>query len=290
MSTTVPAFLAKGAKVGSFEIDTFLGGGACAKIYRATSSLSGRKTVIKIFDEHFSSHAFYSMIMLSEVDRASNATSPYVANVLEAGFAQGKLYMAMDLVEGETLWDFILRYRRLKAYDVLDYGVDIASGLDWMERELHHLHKDIKPSNIMISKGRAILIDLDFDTLKISGSDENMVWGTPEYLAPELLRQTHKPDRRSDMYALGCTLYHALTGQPPFWHLRTKDSTPQEIANLHVTGEIKAPSVLVPGLPKKAESVLLACLARRPSQRPATYVELIERFREAQNECMVMEI
>ncbi len=276
--------------MGSFDIDTFLGGGACAKIYRATSSISGRKTVIKIFDEHFSSNPFYSMIMLSEVGQASRATSPHVANVLEAGFYKGKLYMAMDLVEGETLWDFIQRYRRLKAYDVLDYAIDIASGLEWMEQELGHLHKDIKPSNIMISKGRAILIDLDFDTLKISGSDENMIWGTPEYLAPELLRQTHKPTRRSDMYALGCTLYHALTGQPPFWHLRSKETTPQQVAGFHVTGELKAPSLLVPGLPKRAEHALLSCLARRPAQRPATYAELIEKFREAQNDCMVMEI
>jgi serine/threonine protein kinase len=289
MTTTAPAFLPQGAKIGNFEIDTFLGNGACATIYRAKSRVTGKHAVVKIFAEHYSSHSFYSMILLSEVDRAVRATHPNVISLLESGFADGQLYMAMDLVDGQTLWDRMAR-GKIKAYDIFEYGAHIAAGLDWMEKELGHFHRDIKPANIMISDGKAILIDLDFDTLRIMGNDDNMVWGTPEYLAPELMQAGRPANRACDIYALGCSMYHALTGKPPFWHQRTKDSTPQEVAELHQTGTLKLPSMAVPGLPRRAEVALTSCMARRPSQRPASYAELIEQFRAAQLDCMAMDV
>jgi serine/threonine-protein kinase len=145
---------------------------------------------------------------------------PNIRRIYAAGEAGGYLYYAMELVEGETLQDKIDRHAQLPEADCLRWAAQIASAMDYYGRR-NVLHRDIRPSNIFIAKdNRALLCDVGlshrvYEDYALSAQGAPL--GAPWYVSPELGLGTGQLDIRSDLYSLGITLFHCLTGRLPFF-------------------------------------------------------------------------
>lgn len=204
---------------------------------------------------------------------------PNIVRVREAGEVDGLLYIVMQYVEGPDLRALIEKRGRLDPGRAVEIVGEVAGALDAAHAQ-ELLHRDVKPANILIADadGQAYLADFGLATQ--AGSVTRMTrtgrWlGTLDYLAPE--RIEGKPeDARTDVYSLGCVLYEALTGEPPF----PKSS---DVAKLfaHVSDPPPVPSVLVGELPHGLDAVILRALAKNPANRYASPGELAARAAEA---------
>jgi hypothetical protein len=206
--------------VPGYEIIERLGKGAIGIVYRATELATGRQVALKVLYPVFMQNATLVEQFRQESRVAASIEHPNVRRIYGGGEAGGYLYLAMEFVEGETLQDKIDRQAQLPEADCLRWGAQIASCMDHYARR-GLLHRDLKPANIFISKdNRALLCDLglsrrvyeDF-VLSVQGAP----LGAPWYVSPEQGLGTEQLDIRSDIYSLGITLFHCLTGRLPFF-------------------------------------------------------------------------
>ena len=154
------------------------------------------------------------------IKTTANLQHPNILPLFDSGDADGQLFYVMPYTEGETLRDRITREKQLPVDDVVRLGAEVASALDYAHRQ-GVIHRDIKPENILIHDGRALVADFGI-ALAVSTAGANrmtetgMSVGTPAYMSPEQAMGGHDVTARSDVYALGATLYEALVGEPPF--------------------------------------------------------------------------
>ncbi len=197
-----------------------------------------------------------------EARTAARLRHPAIVRVLEAGQAQGRAFMAMTFVEGQTLAGWLVQAGSLDEVTAADIAWQIADALDYAHRQ-GVVHRDVKPSNILLATdGRALLTDfgvaqaLDDPALTRTGHTV----GTPAYMAPEQASGDQSVDGRADLYALGVVLYQMVTGRTPF-----RGSTPQ-VLHAHVYEPPLAPSA-VASVSLALEAVILRALAKDASQR-----------------------
>lgn len=184
-------------------------------------------------------------------------------------------YLVMEYVGGSSLAELIQRSGRLRPDRALELIIQVAEGLDAAHRH-NILHRDVKPGNILITKeGVAKLADLGqavvrrFETPDSVGTAEGGA-GTPLYMAPEQFDVARSIDARSDLYSLGVTFYHALTGQPPF-----PGTSARELMLLHSAAPVVPPHERVSDLSPRWSEVVLTMLAKDPSDRYANCKELL---------------
>ncbi len=197
-----------------------------------------------------------------EAQTAQRLEHPGIVRVLEAGQAGDITFMAMTLVEGQTLADRLAQSGPLDEAAAADIAWQVADALDYAHRQ-GVIHRDVKPSNILLTgDGRAMLTDfgvarvLDDVTLTRTGH----AVGTPAYMAPEQAMAGKTVDARADLYALGVVLYHMVTGRPPF-----QGSTPQ-VLHAHVYTPPPAPSA-VTRVSRAMEELILQAMAKDISRR-----------------------
>jgi serine/threonine protein kinase len=177
-------------------------------------------------------------------------------------------YLVMELADQGSLDGRIESQGRVPELDVLDVGIKIASALA-IALKHNMLHRDIKPGNILFNlEGEPKLID--FGLVRAAEADnvwEEEVWGTVYYVAPEKIER--KPeDFHSDMYSLGGTLYHALTGHVPF------EGTVDEVVRAHVYTPLTPPNLVAPDVTEFTSNALLQAMAKNPAERFETYDDL----------------
>ena len=184
-----------------------------------------------------------------------------------------RLYLAMELVDGESLRERLAREGKLPIAEAVRIAGAIADVLDYLHRQ-GIVHRDLKPENVMLLRdGRLKLLDfgiaLDATQQRIDWSGLSQTVGTPDYMAPEQLRG--KPgDARTDLYALGAILYEMLTGQVPF--------PGDEGAHAKLHEDPPSLRALRPAIPPALETVVLQALARDPERRPGTALELRDQL------------
>jgi serine/threonine-protein kinase len=165
---------------------------------------------------------------------------------------------------------------------VLDVGIKIASALD-MALKYDLLHRDIKPGNILFNTDHEPKL-VDFGLARKTDAEQDspdMVWGTPYYVAPEKIKR--EPETfLSDMYSLGATLYHAITGHVPF-----DAPTPDEVVIAQVQTPLTPPNLVVPEISQRASDALARSLAKNPSERFLSYDEFIMELTRARSELLV---
>jgi hypothetical protein len=202
-------------KFAGFLLLSAQGLGGMGTVYKALDLSLHRYLAVKILRKKLAGEPHYVENFAHEARAAAAVNHPNVAQIYSFGEQGGAHYLAMELLERGSLDDRITRVGKLPEREVLEIGAQIAAGLRAALR-CGLLHRDIKPGNILFNDaGTPKLVDFGLARGQPEADQAGgMVWGTPYYIAPEKLR-SQSEDFRSDMYSLGATLVHALTGRPP---------------------------------------------------------------------------
>ncbi len=248
---------------GRFEGLRLIGEGGMARIFKAFDPRLRRHVALKILrvDDPEMLHRF-----ILEAQVQALVDHEHVCRVFEAGNIEGQAYIAMQLIEGETLKEAL---EKLSLKEMAGLMVQVCEGVHAAHR--HGLiHRDIKPSNLMMEQdeeGRAKAYVLDFGLARGAATESltvtGFVMGTMTYMPPEQARgEVHKMDRRVDVYALGATLCHLFTGAPPFG-----DAQGMEAMRKCIYEDPPPPRKRNPELPRDLETIILKCLEKDPARR-----------------------
>ncbi len=256
-----------------YRIERELGAGGMAVVYLAEDVKHHRPVALKVLRPELSV-LLGPARFLREIDLAGRLTHPHILPLHDSGNAHGLLYYTMPYVEGEALRDRLAREGTLPLGEVIQLGREVADALAYAHAH-GVVHRDIKPGNILLEAGHAVVTDFGIArAIDHAGTQEltqtGLAVGTPAYMSPEQAAGSQDLDGRSDLYSLGCVLYEALAGQPPF-----TGPTPEAVIRQHRTG---AP----PPLGEKRADVpaaLADAVARALEREPADRYDTAGEFR-----------
>ncbi len=280
MGNTRYSFLAvnAGSHIGQYRILRKLGAGGMGTVYLAEHILLGRQAAIKTLLPTLSIHPEIVERFFNEARATSAIADPGVVQVFDFGYhVDGTAYIVMELLEGEALADRMERLGAMPQVDALKIARQIACALEAAHKH-GIVHRDLKPENIYLvhdgeAQGGERTKILDFGICKLEGDEKltqsGTTLGTPVYMSPEQCRGSGGVDQRSDIYALGCVLFHMLTAHTPF-----ECEGVGEYIVAHLQQEPPAASSLVPGLHALVDVLLIRCLAKEPAERFQSMHEL----------------
>ena len=260
-----------------FRIIKQIGEGGMSRVFEAEDETLGRRVALKILNRQFSRDATRVEQFRREALVTARISHLNVIKLYSTGEDHGYFYIAMELVGGGSLEQRIKNQGRLPEEEVLRIGLEVAEGLRAAHKE-GLLHRDVKPANILFTDtGTAKVVDFGLAIFADSTEDDKgEMWATPYYVAPEKVMD-HREDARSDVFSLGATLYHALTGKPPH-----KANT----ASLTELRRIKAQRVSLEdtglAFSPRTTAVVNRMLALTPETRHADYDAVVEDLRVAQ--------
>jgi serine/threonine-protein kinase len=260
----VAAKLGQSLKIGKYEILQRLGEGGSGIVYRAYQTTLGREVALKVLTQRREGEEEYLERFLREAKVAVTLNHVNIVRGLDFGHADGYHYFAMELVDGESLMGLIRAEGRLSEAKAIDFGLQMVRALEHASK-YQIVHRDIKPENILVTKsGTAKLCDLGLARPVIAQGTAatGRPMGTALYVAPEQIRHEADLDFRADIYALGATLFHALTGSPPY-----SGATVQEIVRAHVNAPIPNPRDRVIEISTGTAAVVMKMLAKDPADR-----------------------
>jgi len=212
----MPAALEVGHRLGPYRIEARLGQGGMGVVFRAVHD-DGRTVALKVLRDELAADQSFRTRLVREARAAAEVNHPNLARVVEAGEADGRLYLAVRHVDGRSLADHLASGGPLGVPGLLRLAAEVGAGLD----ALHGrgiVHRDVKAANILLAdEGPAVLVDFGLAKSRAWTvlTRPGQVLGTLDYLAPELIRG-EPAGPMSDLYALGCVLYECLAGAPPF--------------------------------------------------------------------------
>ncbi len=263
-------------QLGQYTLEEPIAAGGMGEVYRARHAMLRRPTAVKLLSGERSEEKLRRFE--KEVQLTARLTHPNTISIYDYGRTpDGTFYYAMELLEGLTLEQLVLAHGPQPAARVIHILGQVCGALS----EAHGVglvHRDVKPANLHLSV-RGDIPDvvkvLDFGLVReersevdVGGSNVNTIVGTPLYLSPEAITTPDRIDGRADIYGLGCVAYFLLTGKPPF-----ESSNVVELCALHLHSAPKPPSTLR-DVPPDLEQIVLACLAKRPGDRPQTARDL----------------
>lgn len=261
-------------RIPGFQLMEQIGSGEMGEIYRAKDETLGREVAIKIICARYANDDASRERLRQEARAAARLNHPRVAQIFSLGFLNGQPYVAMELVPGEDLKVRIDRTGRVDERVALIAVLDVAEGLVAMHAA-GIAHGDIKPGNIVLDRsGRAKLVDFGLSGMTRNDGTGGIV-GTPNYIAPELLRGA-SDNSRSDIYSLGATLYHVLTGQPPY-----DGKSAEDVVKALLTQPIVPVGTRVPGISLPLQRIVMRMLERDPAKRYQECSELAHDLRLA---------
>jgi serine/threonine protein kinase len=262
-----------GLVLGPFQILSPLGKGGMGTVYLARDSRDLRLVALKILPPKKAREQERHLARFQrEMDLSQRVSHPHLAQTLETGVIQDVNYIAIEYIPGRNLYRLVMQEGPLNVPRAARLFAEVANGLDHAHlRGL--IHRDLKPSNVMITPNDHVKV-LDLGLALIQGElatdrtvvgGQGYVVGTMDYIAPEQADDAAKVDARSDIYSLGCVLYFALTGRPPF----PGGDTRQKITR-HRTEEPIPITQLNPSIPTAFAKFLGRLMAKKPEDRPAS--------------------
>ena len=203
------------AEMGPYRLLRLIAHGGMSVIYAAHDTTLDREIAVKVLNEEYSADEKREAAFKKEARLTATVSHPNIVDVYTVGRAYGRYFIAMELVPGESLEERMSDFGALPEDAVVRLALQVVDGLR-SAQSAGLLHRDIKPGNILIAEdGTAKLVDFGLSLLTESGIVQaEEIWATPTYVAPEVLEQSGE-DHRADIYALGSTLYHALSGCRP---------------------------------------------------------------------------
>ncbi len=259
-----------------YELGEVIGRGGMAEVHLGRDLRLGRSVAIKVLRPDLARDPSFQARFRREAQSAAALNHPNVVSVYDTGEApidgQQVPYIVMEHVDGATVRDLVRSGRPLEPVRALEITDGILGALDYSHRN-GIVHRDIKPGNVMVTKGGAIKVT-DFGIARaLADSAATMtstssVMGTAQYLSPEQARG-EQVDARSDLYSTGVVLFEMLTGRAPFL-----GDSPVSVAYQHVREEPPVPSTLVPGIPPACDAIVAKALAKDAEARYQTAAQM----------------
>lgn len=268
---------------GRYQVEDLVGHGGMSSVYRATDSNLKRVVAVKLIHPHLTGDAEFLRRFETEAESVAQLRHSNIIQVFDFNHEDGYYYMVMEFVAGESLQQRLQRLsdagRRLSTDEVVKIATSVCDAMAYAHKK-GMVHRDVKPANIMLSvQGDAILTD--FGLARIAGTTQHTaagaVLGTALYMSPEQIRG-EQVDHRTDIYAMGVTLFEMLGGRPPF----TADSA-MTVLMMHLNDPLPDLRELNPDVPPALAAVVEKALAKDPAGRYTSAEEMAAALREAQD-------
>jgi serine/threonine-protein kinase len=267
-------------QLGDYRLIKKIGEGGMGSVYLAQDP-GGINVAVKVLPRHLGANAEFVKRFRREAEAATRLKHPNIIGAFAAGEDLGYHYYVMEYCDGTPVDKLLVAQKSLPSVQAVAITLQVARGLKYAH-DLGIIHRDIKPSNIMIDRnGEAKLLDLGLskdlgETALSFRTVTGAVLGTPHYISPEQAQGERSVDGRSDIYSLGATLYHLITGRTPF-----DGATALEILSKHVNTVLPNPQDIKEEIPDPVVHVLERMMAKHPSDRYSDCGELIAELVEA---------
>ncbi len=257
-----------------FQIMQKIGSGAMASVYKAKQLSLDRIVAIKILPKRLSEDSSFVDRFYKEGRAAAKLSHNNIVQAIDVGEHLGYHYFVMEYVDGKTVYDGFPEHGAYSEDKALDIAIQMARALEHAHaRGL--IHRDVKPKNIMITKdGTAKLADMglarEAGDAEAAAAEKGRAYGTPYYISPEQVRGVEDVDFRADIYSLGATLYHMVTGRVPF-----EGDTPAEIMHKHLRTPLTPPDHINTSLSTGFGEVVERALAKNRDRRYQSTSDLL---------------
>ncbi len=292
--------------IDNFTLTRRLGAGAMGEVYLGRESITGRGIALKLINRRINADDVSVRRFLREIEVMAQLVHPNVALYAGHGVWQGKPYLAMEHVDGPDLSTFLRGGARIPEEAALFLTIQVAEGLEYASQRTGLVHRDVKPGNIILDLGgqaaicaatKAKVIDFglakfqeiaDFDDIHFGNArtgavkeatDQGaggQVVGTPAYMPPEQVRGDKVVTFSADIYSLGATLFHLVTGRVPF-----DGRTPALVMVSHLQDPVPDPTHLVPEMRSATRDLILRAMAKDVQHRHRTWDQFISSARAA---------
>jgi serine/threonine protein kinase len=263
-----------------YSIESELGGGGMSRVFLAEETALGRRVVVKVLPRELTGGVnvdrFRREIMLSAV-----LQHPHIVTLLSTGEVAGVPYFTMPYQEGRSLRQYLRDQGPLPIGETVGLLGDVAKALAYAH-DRGVIHRDIKPDNVLLCGGAAIVTDFGIAKAVSEAKDTTpqpfsetltqigMSIGTPTYMAPEQAAADPEVDHRADIYSFGCLAYEMLCGRPPFC-----DMSPRKLLAAHLSDAPEPILARRPDTPPALAALVMRCLEKEPSARPQRAAELV---------------
>jgi serine/threonine-protein kinase len=276
MSDTLPRL--NTALDGRYRIESELGRGGMATVYRARDLRHNRQVALKVLDPELAA-VVGAARFLGEIETTANLQHPHILPLYDSGEADGFLFYVMPLLEGESLRDRLDRDRQLPVEEAVRITAAVATALDYAHQR-GVVHRDIKPANILFQGGQPVVGDFGI-ALALGASagarltETGLSVGTPYYMSPEQATGEASVGPAADTFSLGCVLYEMLAGQPPY-----SGSTAQAVLGRIISAEPVSVRDERPTVPANVDAAIRKCLERVPADRFANLGDLVRALED----------
>ena len=261
-------------QIPGFQILSKLGQGAMAVVFKAKQLSLDRIVAIKVLPKRLSENQEFVERFYREGRAAARLNHPFIVQAFDVGEASGYHYFVMEYIDGKTVYDLVGDGRFVKEAEALRLAIQTAKALEHAHAQ-GFIHRDVKPKNIMITKGGDVkLADMglarEVDDFETATAEAGKAYGTPYYISPEQIRGEIHIDFRADIYALGATFYHMVTGKVPF-----DGTTPSAVMHKHLKEPLIPPDHLNHSLSSGVGEIIEVMMAKSADDRYHAVSELI---------------
>ncbi|MBN1125276.1 MAG: protein kinase [Sedimentisphaerales bacterium] len=267
------------SNIPGYKILSKVGSGAMAVVYKARQLSLDRTVAIKVLPKRFTKKPDYVRSFFKVGKIAAKMNHNNIVQVIDIGEAGGLCYFVMEYVEGKTLYDDLLQGKVFSENEALDIIIQLARALAHAHGQ-GLIHRNVKPKNIMINHENVVkLADMvlarETSDIQAAKHEEGKAFGTPYYIAPEQIRGELEIDGRADIYALGATLFHMVTGRVPF-----EAKTPTEVMKKHLKEALTPPDYINTSLSTGISEMIETMMAKDPKDRYNNMEELLADLEE----------
>ena len=257
-----------------YEISETVGAGGMSIVYKANDHKLNRYVALKMLKPEFSDDKNFVTKFRVEAQSSACLSHPNIVSVYDVGEDDGIYYIVMELVEGITLKEYIMRQGHLSVEQSINFALQIASGIE-VAHDNHIIHRDIKPQNIIVSKNGVLKVtDFGIARAATSNTISPTAMGSVHYISPEQARGGYS-DERSDIYSLGITMFEMLTGHVPF-----EGDNNVSVALMHIQEDMVSPRAYYPDIPLSMEKIVFKCTQKRAERRYLTANALISDLKK----------
>ena len=266
----------KASQLGDFKLLKKLGEGGMGEVYLARQQGLDRNVALKVLSKQLGKKSTFVERFFREARAMARLDHPNVLKVFAVETDQGRHYVAIEYVDGQSMQDWVDQLGRLTVADSVLVAIHCAEAL-LHAHQAKLVHRDVKPDNVLVTRSGLVKV-ADFGLAKAADEDVSMTqsgtgMGTPLYMAPEQARNAKAVDLRADIYALGCSLYHFLTGELPF-----QGDSALELVTAKEKGLFTSARKLNSDIPDRLDLIIDRMIARDPDHRHADCSELLDQL------------